>query len=301
MISVIIPSYNSETTIQKCLDSLMNQTYEGGYEIIVVDSSTDNTPNLVSSIYPHIRLVHLEKKTDPGTARNIGVGEAKGDTIAFIDADCVASPGWLEGLEQAHQGENEVVGGAVKNGNSPNDHVGFAGYIAEFREFLPKGPTRLVRHLPTCNISYKRLIFDRFGMFEGEYYPQEDLVFNYNLWKNGIRILMDPSIQIAHYHRSDIRDFLSHQKTIGRATSRALKVTKLPGFFIVTHPGLALLIIPLLPVVKFTRTVYSFLKYQPKTILTRPLALGVFVLGLFSWTVGFAQEIYSGQSTCPRK
>ena len=77
MLSVIIPSYNSEKTIRKCLDSLLDQTYEGEYEIIVVDSSDDKTPQIVTSLYPKVKLVHFRNKTDPGKARNIGIGRQK--------------------------------------------------------------------------------------------------------------------------------------------------------------------------------------------------------------------------------
>jgi glycosyltransferase involved in cell wall biosynthesis len=84
MISVIIPSYNSERTIEKCLDSIEGQSYDGGYEVILVDSSADKTGDIVSAKYDKVKLIHLEEKTDPGTARNIGMREAKGGIYAFI-------------------------------------------------------------------------------------------------------------------------------------------------------------------------------------------------------------------------
>ena len=212
MISVIIPSYNSESTIQKCLDSLINQSYGGEYEIILVDSSVDSTPQIVSSQYPRIKLTHFDKKTDPGTARNIGIEESKGDLIALIDSDCVAAHDWLEKIDWTHKSHYNIVGGVVNNGNANDDIVAWAGYIAEFRDFLPEQPKREVMHIPTCNISYKKDIFTKFGYFKGEFYPQEDLVYNYNLWENGEKILLDPGIQVAHHHRSVLRDFLFHKK-----------------------------------------------------------------------------------------
>jgi len=74
MISVIIPSYNSNKTIEKCLNSILNQTYSDEYEIIVVDSSIDNTSDIVKNKFKDVKLAHLKKKTDPGTARNLGFG-----------------------------------------------------------------------------------------------------------------------------------------------------------------------------------------------------------------------------------
>jgi len=295
MISVIIPSYNSERTIKHCVDSLLGQSHRGPYEIILVDSSVDRTPQIVTASYPNIKLIHLKKKTDPGTARNIGIQRAKGDLIAFIDADCVAAPDWLAKIEAAHRSPYSVVGGVVKNGSAEDDLIAWAGYIAEFREFLPEQPKRDMTHIPTCNISYKREVFLDYGLFQGEYYPQEDLVFNYNLWKNGERILLDPAIQVYHHHRSRLRDFLYHQNKIGKITSQVLKMIRLEGSFIARHPGLAFFLIPFLPLVKFSRTLFVFLRFQPESITKRPLVLFIFAGGLLFWVIGFTQGIYSQQ------
>jgi glycosyltransferase involved in cell wall biosynthesis len=297
MISVIIPSFNSENTIKKCLDSLLNQSYDGGYEIVLVDSSVDRTPQIVSLRYPSVKLIHLGEKTDPGTARNIGIGEAKGDLIAFIDSDCMAEHDWLERIDSAHKSSYSVVGGVVNNGNGGDDLVGWAGYISEFREFLPEQPKRELSHIPTCNISYKRKVFREFGLFQGEYYPQEDLVYNYNLWKNGERILLDPAIQVHHHHRSRLKNFLYHQNKIGVITSKVLKVIQLEGAFIVRNPVMAVFLIPFLPMVKFFRTLFVFLRFQPESIRKRPLVLLLFALGLVFWVTGFARGIYEKSSS----
>lgn len=291
-ISIIIPSYNSENTVEGCLRSLRMQSYRGEYEIILVDSSCDRTPEIVSENFPEVELIHLEKKTDPGTARNIGIKEAKGDVLALIDSDCIAAHDWLEKIETAHRSPHGAIGGVVKFGNQKDNPVAWAGYIAEFREFLPEQPKREVIHIPTCNISYKSRIFCKFGFFQGEYYPQEDLVFNYNLRKNGERILMDPAIQVFHIHRSGLKEFLNHQKKIGTITSKVLKVIQSEGSFIARNPNLAPFLIPLLPMVKFSRTVLVFLRFQPESITKRPLVLLLFALGLVYWVIGFTRGVY---------
>ena len=87
MISIIIPSYNSETTIIPCLDAVQSQSYSGQYEVILVDSSSDKTQEIVSSDYPKVKLLHPDVRADPGTARNMGISRAKGDLIAFVDSE----------------------------------------------------------------------------------------------------------------------------------------------------------------------------------------------------------------------
>ncbi|MCP4367435.1 MAG: hypothetical protein GY797_04865, partial [Deltaproteobacteria bacterium] len=205
----------------------------------------------------------------------------------------IATHDWLEKIESAHRSPYSVVGGVVNNGNEEKDVVAWAGYIAEFREFLPGQPKREVMSIPTCNISYKLRVFREFGLFQGKYYPQEDLVYNYHLWKNGESILLDPDIQVHHHHRSNLRAFLDHQNKIGRITSKVLKTIQIEGSIIVKHPYLAVFLLPFLPVVKFVRTLLVFLKHQPEAITKRPLVLFVFAVGLVFWVVGFAQGIYS--------
>lgn len=88
MISIIIPNYNSEKYIKKCLDSILCQTYKD-YEIIIVDDlSTDNSVNIIKEYNdPRIKLIELNKKAYNGGTRNIGVKEANGNYILFLDCD----------------------------------------------------------------------------------------------------------------------------------------------------------------------------------------------------------------------
>ena len=93
-ISVIIPVFNGELYIQKCLDSLLDQEVKPR-EIIVVDNgSNDNTMALVGS-YEGISLLE-EKRPGAGMARNKGSKNARGSILAFIDADCRAERDWIK-------------------------------------------------------------------------------------------------------------------------------------------------------------------------------------------------------------
>lgn len=294
MISVIIPSYNSEKTISQCLDSLQNQTFSGDYEIILVDSSVDGTPQIVRAQFPEIKYIHLQQKTDPGTARNIGFKQSRGDLILFIDSDCRAAPDWIERHDQRHRDENiAACGGSVINGNDPRSNVAWAGYLAEFREFIPEQPAREVKHIPTCNISYKRDIFERLDGFNPRYYPQEDLEFNYRLCKSGATIYFDPSVKIYHRHRTEISSFFIHQKRVGTITSKMLKILPLEGAVIARNKMLALLMLPILPSVKWLRTMLLFWRLQRKTIVKHPLSAVIFAVGLVPWAAGFISGVFT--------
>ena len=72
-ISIVIPSYNSKQTINQCLNSVLNQSYQGIQEVIIVDSSDDGTDDVIRQLFPSVKLIHLPKKTFPGAALNMGV------------------------------------------------------------------------------------------------------------------------------------------------------------------------------------------------------------------------------------
>ena len=88
LVSVLIPAFNAEATIQRAVDSVLAQTFRS-YEIIVVDDgSKDMTSELVAGYYSDkIRLFRLSRNLGESGAMNTGIAEAKGELIAFLDAD----------------------------------------------------------------------------------------------------------------------------------------------------------------------------------------------------------------------
>lgn len=292
MISIIIPSYNSASTIEKCLDALFNQTYSGPYEVILADSSEDNTQKIVRKEFPQVTIISFDTKTDPGTARNEAIKKSSGELLLLIDSDCVAEPDWIEWMVQSHRDEKyAAVGGSVLNGNDPRNRVAWAGYIAEFREFLPGYPLQEVDHIPTCNISYKRRVF-KDKQFDPKFYPQEDLYFNYQLRTSGQNILFNPAVRVRHYHRETFLAFAHHQNKIGEITARVLQVLPLPGAFIARNKLLALVSFWILPLVKFIRTIIAFKKYAPGFLLKHMFSLVIFGLGLIPWCLGFIRGVF---------
>lgn len=89
MISVIVPAYNSEMFIGKCIDSVLEQTYSNWELIAVDDGSRDKTFGILkkyAEVDSRIRVIHQENQ-GPGIARNTGIAEAKGNYVVFIDSD----------------------------------------------------------------------------------------------------------------------------------------------------------------------------------------------------------------------
>jgi glycosyltransferase involved in cell wall biosynthesis len=294
--SVIIPTYNEGKNIGKTLVALFNQKTSCIYEIIVVDSSHDNTPEIIKQRFPEVKLIHLEQQTPQAEARNIGIKDSKGRYILFLDGDCEVDHDWIERMVSLLASGNDAVGGPVRNGN-PESWISWAGYLAEFSEFFPKNKQMFVGHLPTCNISYKREILDKYasGGFEKFLYAQEDLLFNWKLQKKGIKILFHPEIAVSHHHRTTIKAYLRHQYYIGRGTVQVLQMTDLQGSGLIRHRFLVILISPFLPLVKFTRSSLRFLRWRPHFLLTKPIIFPLFALGLVFWLMGFLRQIYTNE------
>ena len=108
LVSVVIPTYNSEKTLAKCLESIKNQTYKN-IEIIVVDNfSTDRTRNISSNYGCKVFLLKSERTM----AKNFGARKAKGKYVCFIDSDMELSEKVIEECVSLIE-LNEKVGGII--------------------------------------------------------------------------------------------------------------------------------------------------------------------------------------------
>jgi glycosyltransferase involved in cell wall biosynthesis len=89
LVSVIIPSYNAGRFMAEALDSVLGQTYRNLEVIVVDDGSTDNTAEIVGRYAETVQFVRMAHTGMPGLVRNGGIDRARGELIAFIDADDV--------------------------------------------------------------------------------------------------------------------------------------------------------------------------------------------------------------------
>jgi|GEM_PF-2144312 len=103
-LSYIIPIYNGQKTIVRCLDSICSQhlaTYE--YEVLVVDDcSTDNTREIIISFiesHPQVRLICQAENLRQGAARNRGLQEARGEYVSFVDGDDIILDGIFSAIQ----------------------------------------------------------------------------------------------------------------------------------------------------------------------------------------------------------
>ena len=106
-ISIIIPTYNYAQYICEAIESVLNQTYKDFKIIVIDDGSTDNTKEVIKPYLNKMKYIY-QQNSGPSAARNRGIQEAKGEYIAFLDADDIWLPQKLELQIKFMEKEKEV-------------------------------------------------------------------------------------------------------------------------------------------------------------------------------------------------
>lgn len=121
-VTIVVPARNEEKNIAACLDSLVAQNYPGDkFEIIVIDdNSTDQTANVIQTYCDRYPLVHLISLgicpagiSPKKRALEVGIKAASGEIILTTDADCIASPNWIQGIVRHYEDDIGMVVGLV--------------------------------------------------------------------------------------------------------------------------------------------------------------------------------------------
>ncbi len=285
-ISVVIPSYNEEERIERCLRSVFAQRLEGIYEVIVVDSSTDTTPQIILEKFPLVRLFHRDQQTLPGAARNIGVKQAKGRIIAFLDGHCVADIFWLQNaLLAMKESGSFVIGGALRNAN-PEKFVSVADFILAFNEFSEGMPSRFVTFMPSCNFICTKEVFEKVGGFDESLRAGEDTMFCYTLVQNGYVLYFDERVLVERFNRELWKNFLEHHRRFGQYSAYVRKRVHLSGSIFVRFPVLILG----MPVVRSGLIFLRLLRYNQRLLADFFVVFPLFFAGISVWSWGFLKE-----------
>jgi glycosyltransferase involved in cell wall biosynthesis len=197
LISVIIPVYNGEKTLVKCISSVLNQTYKN-YEVIIIDNnSTDNTKKIIFGFMEKndkIRYI-FEPKKSRGAARNKGISFARGKIICMTDSDCIVASNWIEVLTLPIRAEEEVAVMGFEKYPAPNYWT--RNLISEEYEYsYYKKDRGYASHIDTKNFAVKSEILKRL-MFDPYFKRCEDVDFTLR-FKQHYKVLFLPSIKVIH-------------------------------------------------------------------------------------------------------
>ena len=273
-VSIIIPAHGRPTATRACVESLLALDYPAEQlEMIIIDDASE--PPLAPALENlPVRLLRQERNIGQSAARNLAASLARGDLLAFIDNDCLATPDWLRVLTPyLADPAMGIVGGRViapsatggvsafEAVRSPLDMGPVAGEV---------GPNQVVSYLPTCNLIVRRELLLAQGGFDVAMRLGEDVDFIWRTLETGMRACYVPDGQIVHYHRARLwsllcrrADYGSSEADLQRYHPKGRRLMRLP------IAGLALLGMLGLPAV-----------YWPASVL----------LGLFALT-GVAFEL----------
>jgi GT2 family glycosyltransferase len=197
-VSFIVPALNEETHIGRCLQSILGLALPAevsGIEIIVVDNcSTDRTVEVAREFGAEVVTVSPGR---PSRARNAGATAARGDWLAFVDADCELAPNWLTICASNFVGDPHVVavGGAMGAPASDATWVERAWY--DLACASPEFVATKVRWLRTFNVLVRRDEFQRAGGFDESLSTCEDCDLSYKLNAFG-GLILDSRTQALH-------------------------------------------------------------------------------------------------------
>jgi glycosyltransferase involved in cell wall biosynthesis len=195
LISVIIPAFNEEDSIADALQGLVDQTLsKDHFEVILVDNgSTDATSEAASRFSTSLDLkIVRTQRTVVSTARNYGVSSARGEMLAFLDADCTPPPDWLETAVRLQR--PMTVWGA--DYAIPEDSTWVGRVWARYQTTAKSGDTS---YLPAGSLFISQEDFARIGGFNESIRTSEDVELCVRARSYGMRVEAFPELAVVHY------------------------------------------------------------------------------------------------------
>lgn len=235
--SIVIPTYNRQPILEKCLRALENQQLRGdsvvsGYEVVLVDDgSTDGTLEWLkshSTEFPHVRSLSQDHQ-GPAAARNLGVEQATGDTIIFIDSDLVVTEHFLQSHADA------LVQGQQQLGSDRLFTYGWVINTCNFNNPTSE-PYKLTdfsaAYFATGNVAIARKWLEKAGLFDTRFqlYGWEDLELGVRLKQLGLKLIKCPEAVGYHWHPPFALD------QITRMIDREIQRGRMGVLFYQKHP-----------------------------------------------------------------
>ncbi len=222
-VSVIVPTYRQAGRLRRLLNSLDKLEGAPPFEVIVIDDCSPDETQAVLEMWAGItapfakRYIRMPVNDGPAKARNKGAREARGELVAFVDADCIVDPGWLAALTARIDPEARIagVGGRVK----PLRPEGLLSRY--YTEYGVLDPHPHLLYLASCNCCFLRGPLLEVGGFDEElpHAGGEDVGVCIKLWRRGWRFAFEPAAVVVHEYRESLIDFLRTMRRYGHGSS----------------------------------------------------------------------------------
>ncbi len=159
-------------------------------EVIVVNTGLGSLRASLAEALDRVVLIESPRLRMPGGTRNLGLAEARGPIVAFLAADCLATPGWAARRIAAHA-DSDAVASAILPAPAPNGRVALASLAVHMLMYCRRDPDAPVDRTVRYGVSCRRDVFTRHGTFLEDRVVGEDTEFNIRLpvpptWEPGI-------------------------------------------------------------------------------------------------------------------
>lgn len=224
-LSVVIPHLNQPQMLARCLASLAAGS-RAPDEVFVVDNGSREMPVAICAGHPGVTLLS-EATPGPGPARNRGIAAATGDVLAFIDADCIADPGWLVAIEaQMADPAAQILGGDVRIALAdPARMTMVEAYETVYAYRMDRYIARQ-GFTGTGNLAVRRAILADVGPFAG-IGVAEDMDWGRRATARGYRLRFVPQMRVYHPARANLTELavkwdrhLAHEYIAARSAPR---------------------------------------------------------------------------------
>ncbi len=203
LVSVIIPVYNVQDYLIRCVESILNQSYRNIEIILVDDGSTDNSPVLCDGLAKRDNRITVLHQANAGVsaARNAGIDIAEGDFVAFVDSDDFAQPDMLETMISGFSDGVDIVRCAYRkyfDDKSTADVTDARETILESQDYLNiMFSDEALNSNCWCKM-YRKSVIDGIR-FPISYKVGEDNYFNYQVVKNANKVHVCSKIVYNYY------------------------------------------------------------------------------------------------------
>ena len=209
-VSVIIPVFNDGERLKQCLLALAKQTYPlDKYEVIVVDNGSDNLSEIELTVSKFAQTT-LETETHPGSyaARNKGISIAKGELVAFTDADCIPDDNWLEeGMRRFLQASNcGLVAGKIEIFPKDRNHLTMVELYELTYGFPQQEFVKIHKYGATANLFTSKQVINDVGLFDPTLRSNGDFDWGQRVDAKGYVQIYADSVCVAHPARRTLKE-----------------------------------------------------------------------------------------------
>lgn len=224
-VSVIIPAYNAEHTIEICLAALGDQDTDVPYEVIVVDDcSVDRTAALASD--SGVSVICHARRRGAAAARNSGIAAAQGDILCFTDADCAPKRDWIRQILLPFA--DEAISGC-KGTYATRQEALVARFVQiEYEDkydLLAK--QERIDFIDTYSAAYRRHVIQANDGFDEQISFVEDQELSFRLAARGYEMIFQPQATVYHRHSDSLWSYFRKKFMIGYW--KAQIVRRFPG------------------------------------------------------------------------